>query len=203
MKQNVRNVGNVGIGEMPLRNEIHMHTEYLAHHGTKGQKWGVRRYQNPDGTLTDAGKKRYGYGLDKGSSEYERKHAKAYNELRRKYDKIDKSAKKARASVRSSSNPTASQKHYADVLDTAAILEKKAMTKTLSQLKMGKSEIAYREAGYNYTKYIRGSVGGQLLANTIAGPAGNAAYVAARSMSPEGRRLGAEYKKASDKYHRH
>ena len=31
---------------------------YIAHHGIKGQKWGVRRYQNPDGTLTDAGKKR-------------------------------------------------------------------------------------------------------------------------------------------------
>lgn len=33
--------------------------EYLAHYGTKGMKWGVRRYQNPDGSLTDAGKKRY------------------------------------------------------------------------------------------------------------------------------------------------
>ena len=33
---------------------------FLAHHGIKGQKWGVRRYQNLDGTWTEAGKKRYG-----------------------------------------------------------------------------------------------------------------------------------------------
>ena len=30
----------------------------LYHHGIKGQRWGVRRYQNPDGTLTAAGKKK-------------------------------------------------------------------------------------------------------------------------------------------------
>ena len=32
---------------------------YLAHHGIKGQKWGVRRFQNKDGSLTAAGKNRY------------------------------------------------------------------------------------------------------------------------------------------------
>lgn len=32
----------------------------LFHHGVKGQKWGVRRYRNEDGTLTAAGKKHYG-----------------------------------------------------------------------------------------------------------------------------------------------
>lgn len=31
----------------------------LAHHGIIGQRWGVRRYQNEDGSLTPAGKKRY------------------------------------------------------------------------------------------------------------------------------------------------
>lgn len=33
---------------------------YIAHHGIKGMRWGVRRYQNPDGTLTPEGIKRYG-----------------------------------------------------------------------------------------------------------------------------------------------
>ena len=33
--------------------------DYIAHHGIKGQKWGVRRFQNPDGSLTDAGRQRY------------------------------------------------------------------------------------------------------------------------------------------------
>ena len=32
----------------------------LRHHGIKGQKWGVRRFQNKDGSLTADGKKRYG-----------------------------------------------------------------------------------------------------------------------------------------------
>lgn len=31
----------------------------LYHHGIKGQKWGVRRFQNPDGSLTSAGEQRY------------------------------------------------------------------------------------------------------------------------------------------------
>lgn len=48
-------------------------TDYLEHHGVLGMKWGVRRYQNADGSLTDKGKKRYYVG-----SSDKKKRAKGY-----------------------------------------------------------------------------------------------------------------------------
>lgn len=36
-----------------------MPSSYICHYGITGQKWYIRRFQNPDGSLTSAGKKRY------------------------------------------------------------------------------------------------------------------------------------------------
>lgn len=50
---------------MPMRkgdfyyNVLKYHNTYLQHYGTLGQKWGVRRWQNPDGTFNAEGKERY------------------------------------------------------------------------------------------------------------------------------------------------
>ena len=46
-----------------------MSNNQLQHAGVKGMKWGVRRYQNADGTLTPAGRKRYGH------DDYRRAHS--------------------------------------------------------------------------------------------------------------------------------
>ena len=66
---------------------------YLAHHGIKGMKWGIRRFRNHDGSLTLEGKKRYGvnragekYGVvDKGretSSVYGKRSGNGYIDSR-------------------------------------------------------------------------------------------------------------------------
>ena len=39
-------------------NEFSCRSPSISHHGIKGQKWGVRRYQNPDGSLTEVGRRR-------------------------------------------------------------------------------------------------------------------------------------------------
>ena len=40
-------------------------TDGLYHWGVRGMRWGIRRYQNKDGSLTPAGKKRYNAELEK------------------------------------------------------------------------------------------------------------------------------------------
>ena len=50
------------------------YTEELTHWGILGMKWGIRRFQNKDGTLTEAGKKRY-------SEDYERSRSKSREEM--------------------------------------------------------------------------------------------------------------------------
>lgn len=67
----------------------------LYHHGVKGQKWGVRRYQNEDGTLTPAGRKRMDKQIKKVNSMYD--HANKWTN--RKITKLEKKGKTAKANV--------------------------------------------------------------------------------------------------------
>lgn len=71
-----------------------VYPDELYHHGIKGQKWGVRRYQNPDGSLTPAGLARLGISPKKGyssmtTSSYKKKYGN--NDIRTKRSKeLDK-----------------------------------------------------------------------------------------------------------------
>ena len=53
----------------------------LYHHGILGMKWGIRRYQNKDGSLTAAGKKRYGTDEYTGQQVKKSKTTRAFEKL--------------------------------------------------------------------------------------------------------------------------
>lgn len=64
-----------------------MNNAELYHHGVKGQRWGVRRYQNKDGSLTSYGKKRYAKELAK--LEAEKKRVRQQEQTAKKMKKLD------------------------------------------------------------------------------------------------------------------
>ena len=75
-KQKKKNVSQIAhTASTSYRDGEHMRQNELYHWGIKGMKWGVRRYQNKDGSLTPAGKKRYSQN-DSPSEDYVRAHTK-------------------------------------------------------------------------------------------------------------------------------
>ncbi len=81
----------------------------LYHHGIKGMKWGVRRYQNADGSLTTAGKKKYrstsiNAALAKRSNDKVDKGFKNWDENAKKRDTAIELGKKAAAAKRAYEN---------------------------------------------------------------------------------------------------
>ena len=67
----------------------------LYHFGVHGMKWGLRRYQNPDGSLTDEGREHYGYGIRKALGDMKAK--RQAKKLAVKRAKALDAARKARA----------------------------------------------------------------------------------------------------------
>lgn len=101
---------------------------YLAHHGIKGMKWGVRRYQNKDGTLTAEGKQHYGTSHPMTQNQAAKALLKANVTFRRKATRqVDKEVKEA---VRNDSrakqlrdNAEATRQHADTAHDAARYLE--------------------------------------------------------------------------------
>lgn len=97
----------------------------LYHYGVKGQKWGVRRYQRKDGTLTEAGKKRI---KEAGNLNFP-----AYDKKRRKYvDSVE---------FRTNIQKNLSDRKYEGVLAD----EREKLMRDYNRSKL-------KKAGYNFTK---------------------------------------------------
>ena len=112
--------------------------DYLSHHGILGQKWGVRRYQNPDGSLTEAGKKRYVSDVVKQTSnkkavlsEFERR--KAYKTEKRISEGINRAQK---------------AKELKSISDEARKLQKEYDAAYSEWIKTNKKHAAYSDESY-------------------------------------------------------
>lgn len=94
----------------------------LAHWGIKGMRWGVRRYQNKDGTLTPAGKKRYESELAKLKKEERvlknrQKSQAKFDELDRKRKQLDDLKKRKVSSTTKKSEGAPKRKSIMDMSD--------------------------------------------------------------------------------------
>ena len=143
----------------------------LYHHGIKGQKKGFRRFQNEDGSLTEEGRRRYGYYDSKDSRSGEKKRRLAYKELAKQQNRIDKSYNKAdkklqayERALKDSKTDTerANMRYMRDnwsysrnALMTASVVNKKAMNKSLKELKLNDKEIASLEQGRSYIERLK------------------------------------------------
>lgn len=102
---------------------------YLQHHGIKGQKWGVRRFQNADGSYTAAGKKRYG---DDDVSKAKAAYKSAKKDYNKSYDKAyGYSSRHMISQFAGKKQKAESDKRWNDVADKANTLNTaKAQYKT-------------------------------------------------------------------------
>lgn len=95
---------------------------YLAHHGILGMKWGVRRFQNKDGTYTSAGIKRYSNGGTKKSNTVTIAKKKRVSDVSKKSDKatVDKNGhknKKESDQLSKTADKKSGTKHYKSLVE--------------------------------------------------------------------------------------
>lgn len=111
-----------------------MNTEYLVHHGILGQRWGIRRYQNPDGTLTAEGKKRQRIS----DKQYREKSLKKVEEFYNKNYRSGPYAIKKRTGINELREKIANEKNKEKLADYKLMLEYQKKLKSLEKEKVKK-----------------------------------------------------------------
>lgn len=119
---------------------VEAYSDELFHHGIKGMKWGIRRFQNKDGSLTNAGRKRYGEQFGEAMS-------KGYNATKKA---VSKGYEKTKTAVANRQAKKAAAKAEKIAKQRAQITSSRKLTD--EELR---SRIARLELEQNYQKLLK------------------------------------------------
>lgn len=168
---------------------LYCNDSYLEHHGIKGQKWGVRRFQNEDGSLKAAGEKRYGVGegvARRALAGVYSINEKAYNRLGNKtLASMNKAAKERQLALAKKADPNRDKRVSERKEKVNAVIKKE---RDRGQ-QLGKHAVL--KSGLRYTAITTGNAfksglvatGVKMLTNNenLAAAAGGAFFVAAQA----------------------
>ena len=132
-----------------------VYSDELCHYGVLGMKWGIRRYQNPDGTLTSKGRVRYAKKELKKEGRVERRHMRAEEkQLRKFYGPNSESANLAYDSAVSAYTKAAARPALLGRKKKAAKLEAASKAVSAAGEKLSKAEADYNRMGSIYEKDV-------------------------------------------------
>ena len=112
----------------------------LSYHGILGQKWGIRRYQNSDGSLTEAGKNHYAINLFEKNPQHWYRTGYGLNKQARLYRDVRKANKKENKGISNDDLDKLINKEYKKIYKKDANLE----------YNLGKSSYEYQHGAYKY-----------------------------------------------------